>query len=151
MINGNKATNLEIDLNDTSSNTSFEDNAIVVNGTPKNKVKQRRQEGPNKSDKKVDSWKYYRKCIKECGINLNYKKFLESCQNENQIKKKLRAYLTEIGIEGRVSLLACKKLRKKLDLQKEFSELNTDLIIDDKTFGRTTRSKKINSTSKLSS
>ncbi|KAF1740122.1 hypothetical protein MXB_1145 [Myxobolus squamalis] len=113
-------------LNDTSSNTSFDEvqNIPIDKEKSKKDTKKRKTSLCIKNEKDPNS--FLKKCIKECGIYINYKTFLKDFDTEKKIKEKLRLYLKEIGIKDRISLSACKKLRKKLDLQKELKDLEVD-------------------------
>ncbi|XP_057377239.2 LOW QUALITY PROTEIN: HIRA-interacting protein 3-like [Daphnia carinata] len=68
--------------------------------------------------------------LKEAGIRVqNYKTLWQNCKNDKARAQKLMELLHERGLKGKPSVSECRKLKKKLEREKEVSELNTSNII----------------------
>ncbi|KAF0988847.1 hypothetical protein HZS_2905, partial [Henneguya salminicola] len=90
---------------------------------------------------KFEIIEHYKNCITECGISLDFDNFLKSCPKEEDKLRKLKSYLIDIGIGGKITMAACKKYRKRLELANEAQQLNKKAIIKPRAKKLVTRSK----------
>ncbi|KII73204.1 hypothetical protein RF11_09792 [Thelohanellus kitauei] len=174
----------DIDLNDTSSDTSFEEKIDDIPSSKerktKGKSKARKTKGKStkndtydcseptqmkakeaiktkpdscpkienikksngqgtKTTKSCSKIDYYKKCISLLGIRLNYGRFFDGCQSDDEKIMKLVDRIKAAGIEGRPTFDACKKRRKSLALENELDELDQNVILDSKSRKRKSR------------
>ncbi|KAG8236369.1 hypothetical protein J437_LFUL016818 [Ladona fulva] len=83
---------------------------------------------PTAGEKKLLRMKRF---VLMAGIRIgNYNNFFSGCKSTTAKVKKLEDLLEEKGLKGRPTIEKCKKLRKKLDRQREIAELDMDNIIE---------------------
>jgi len=82
-----------------------------------------------------------KKYLTVAGIKIqNYSKLFEDCKSKKSKETKLLELLESKGLKGKPTLEKCKKLRKKIEREKEVAELDLGNIIDSNDGGGSSRS-----------